>query len=71
MPESAAVHSELREAGLPVALAGAGPSLLVIVPRPEVAMRAEQVRRICRDRNAGWRVFVSEWESEGAKTSQK
>jgi len=70
MPESAAVHAELREAGLPVALAGAGPSLLTIVPRPEVAMRAEQVRRICRDRSAGWRVFVSEWESKGARTSR-
>jgi homoserine kinase len=66
MPETAAVHAELREAGLPVALAGAGPSLLVVVPRPESATRAEQVRRICRARNAGWRVFVSEWEPEGA-----
>jgi homoserine kinase len=70
MPESAAVHSQLREAGLPVALAGAGPSLLTIVPRPEVAMRAEQVRRICRDRGEGWRVFVSEWELKGAQTSK-
>ena len=70
MPETAAVHTELRESGLPVALAGAGPSLLVIVPRPEVAMRAEQVRRICRERSSGWRVFVSEWESNGAKTSR-
>jgi homoserine kinase len=69
MPESAAVHAELREAGLPVALAGAGPSLLVIVPKPEVAMRAEQVRRICRERGEGWRVFVTEWESNGAKAS--
>jgi homoserine kinase len=69
MPETAAVHAELQESGLPVAVAGAGPSLLVIVPRPEVAMRAEQIRRICRDRHAGWRVFVSEWESEGAAAS--
>ena len=61
-----AVHAELREAGLPVALAGSGPSLLVVAPRPEAATRAEQVRRICRARNAGWRVFVSEWEPEGA-----
>ncbi len=66
MPESAAVHAELRSAGLPVALAGAGPSLLVIVPRPEVATRAEQIRRVCRAREASWRVFVSEWESQGA-----
>ncbi|MFN2526399.1 MAG: homoserine kinase [Actinomycetota bacterium] len=66
MPETAAVHRDLRAAGLPTALAGAGPSLLVIVPRPEVATRAEQVRRICRERNSGWRVFVSEWEPEGA-----
>jgi homoserine kinase len=66
MPESAAVHSELRAAGLPVSLAGAGPSLLLIVPRPESATRAEQVRRVCRERNAGWRVFVSEWEPQGA-----
>jgi homoserine kinase len=69
MPETAAVHAELREAGLPVAVAGAGPSLLVVVPRPEVAMRAEQIRRICRDRQSGWRVFVSEWESSGASAS--
>jgi homoserine kinase len=69
MPESAAVHSELRDAGLPVAVAGAGPSLLIVVPRPEVAMRAEQIRRVCRDRRAGWRVFVSEWEYEGASAS--
>lgn len=67
MPESAAVHAELRSSGLAVALAGAGPSLLVVVPRPEAATRAEQVRRICRERNAGWRVFVNEWEPEGAK----
>jgi homoserine kinase len=66
MPETAAVHSALRSAGLAVALAGAGPSLLVIVPRPEAPMRAEQVRRICRERPAGWRVFVSEWEPQGA-----
>lgn len=68
MPETAAVHAELREAGLPVALAGAGPSLLVVVPRPEAATRAEQVRRICRARNSGWRVFVSEWEPQGARS---
>ena len=67
MPESAAVHKEMREAGLPVAVAGSGPSLLLIAPRPEAATRTEQVRRICRARNSGWRVFVSEWESEGAK----
>jgi homoserine kinase len=66
MPESAAVHAELRDAGLPVALAGAGPSLLVIVPRPEAQTRAEQVRRVCRSRDAGWKVFVNEWESQGA-----
>lgn len=66
MPETAAVHEELGEAGLAVSLAGAGPSLLVVVPRPEVAMRAEQVRRVCRERKSGWRVFVSEWESSGA-----
>lgn len=66
MSETAAVHKELRKAGLAVALAGAGPSLLVVVPRPEVATRAEQVRRVCRERNSGWRVFVSEWEPQGA-----
>jgi homoserine kinase len=66
MPETAAVHAELRASGLPVALAGSGPSLLMIVPRPEAATRAEQVRRVCRTRDAGWRVFVSEWETEGA-----
>ena len=69
MPETAAVHQQLRESGLPVALGGAGPSLLIVVPRPEAATRAEQVRRICRDRSAGWRVFVSEWEPEGARAS--
>jgi len=69
MPETAAVHMELRAAGLAVALAGAGPSLLVVVPRPEGPTRAEQVRRICRERGAGWRVFVTEWESEGARAS--
>jgi len=68
MPESAAVHMEIKDAGLPVALAGAGPSLLVVVPRPESATRAEQIRRICRERNAGWRVFVSEWEPAGARS---
>ncbi len=66
MPETAAVHAELRAARLPVAVAGAGPSLLVIVPRPEAATRAEQVRRVCRERASGWRVFVSEWEAQGA-----
>lgn len=69
MPETFEVHSALRQAGLAVALAGAGPSLLVVVPRPEVAMRAEQVRRVCRERNSGWRVFVSEWEPNGAGTN--
>lgn len=66
MPETAAVHAELKSSGLPVSLAGAGPSLLVVVPRPEAATRAEQIRRICRERNSGWRVFVSEWEPDGA-----
>jgi homoserine kinase len=69
MPETAAVHQELRSAGLPVALAGAGPSLLIIAPKPEGPTRAEQVRRVCRARGAGWRVFVSEWESEGATST--
>ena len=69
MPESAAVHAELRKAGLAAALAGAGPSLLIVVPRPEAHTRAEQIRRICRERNSGWRVFVSEWEPEGARAS--
>ncbi|MGH2825461.1 MAG: homoserine kinase [Actinomycetota bacterium] len=68
MPETFAVHSSLRDAGLAVALAGAGPSLLIVVPRTEAATRAEQVRRVCRARQAGWRVFVSEWESSGATT---
>jgi homoserine kinase len=66
MPETLAVHSLVREAGLAVSLAGAGPSLLVVVPRPEAATRAEQIRRICREREQGWRVFVSEWEDQGA-----
>jgi homoserine kinase len=66
MPETAAVHRELGGAGIPVCLAGAGPSLLAVVPRPESAMRAEQIRRVCRSRAAGWRVFVSEWEPQGA-----
>src|ERR687895_2390688 len=69
MPETAAVYAEVRRAGLAVALAGAGPSLLIVVPKPERATRAEQVRRICRERRAGWRVFVSEWEPEGARAS--
>jgi homoserine kinase len=69
MPETSAVHQELRAAGLAVALAGAGPSLLVVVPKPEAATRAEQVRRVCRERRAGWRVFVSEWEPQGARAS--
>jgi homoserine kinase len=69
MPETAAVHEALRAAGLAVALAGAGPSLLVVVPKPEAATRAEQIRRVCRERNAGWRVFVSEWEPNGAQAS--
>lgn len=67
MPETAAVYEQIQGASLPVALAGAGPSLLIVVPRPESATRAEQVRRICRERRSGWRVFVSEWEPEGAK----
>ena len=70
MPESAAVHAEMREAGLPVAIAGSGPSLLIVAPRPEAATRTEQVRRICRSRNSGWRVFVSEWEVDGAAEEQ-
>ncbi len=69
MRETAAVHAEMKEAGLPVAVAGSGPSLLIIAPRPDAATRTEQVRRICRSRNAGWRVFVSEWESDGASSS--
>lgn len=67
MPESAAVHAELREAGVPVAMSGAGPSLLIVVAKPEAQTRAEQVRRVCRARNAGWRVFVSEWQNVGAE----
>lgn len=69
MPETAELHARLRETGLPVAVAGAGPSLLLIVPRPEAVTRAEQVRRLCRGREAGWRVFVSEWEPEGATSA--
>jgi homoserine kinase len=67
MPESAEVYREIQTAGLPVALAGAGPSLLIVVPRPEAGVRADQVRRIVRNRSGGWRVFVSEWELSGAE----
>jgi homoserine kinase len=67
MPETAEVLNQLRDAGLPAAMAGAGPSILVVVPKPEAATRTEQVRRVCRNRNAGWRVFASEWEPEGAQ----
>jgi homoserine kinase len=67
MPETAEVLGQLRDAGLPAAMAGAGPSILVVVPKPEAATRTEQVRRVCRNRNAGWRVFASEWEPEGAQ----
>lgn len=67
MKESKEVLEEIQAAGLPVALAGAGPSLLVVVPRPEAGVRSDQLRRICRNRAAGWRVFVSEWESNGAQ----
>ena len=66
MQETAAVHAEMKEAGLPVSVAGSGPSLILIVPRPDAATRTEQVRRICRNRSAGWRVFLSEWEPAGA-----
>jgi homoserine kinase len=66
MPETAAVHGEIRRAGLPVALGGRGPSLVIVVPRPEAPLRAEQIRRICRNRGTGWRVFVTEWEPDGA-----
>jgi homoserine kinase len=66
MPETAAVLEQLRSAGLPAAMAGAGPSILAVVPKPEAATRTEQIRRVCRSREAGWRVFVSEWEPEGA-----
>ena len=69
MPETAELHARLRETGLPVAVAGAGPSLLLIVPRTEVATRAEQIRRVCRSRDAGWRVFVSDWEPQGATSA--
>lgn len=69
MPETYAVHAELKASSLAVALAGAGPSLLIVVPRPEAATRAEQIRRVCRARNSGWRVFVSEWEPEGATST--
>jgi homoserine kinase len=67
MPETAAVLTELRDAGLPAAMAGAGPSILAVVPKPEAATRTEQIRRVCRNRSEGWRVFVSEWEPEGAQ----
>ena len=70
MPETDAVHRAIRSAGLAVSLAGAGPSLLIVVPRPEVSTRAEQIRRICRERDAGWRVFVSEWEPQGAGAAE-
>ena len=69
MPDSALLHEELRATGIPVALAGAGPSLLLIVPRPEAATRAEQIRRVLRARDEGWRLFVLEWEAEGATSS--
>jgi homoserine kinase len=70
MPESEEVYREIQAAGLPVALAGAGPSLLVVAPRPEARVRADQVRRICRNRAGGWRVFVSEWELSGAEADE-
>jgi homoserine kinase len=67
MPESAEVYREIQAAGLPVALAGAGPSLIVVAPRPEAGVRSDQLRRICRNRAGGWRVFVSEWEPSGVQ----
>lgn len=69
VPQTAELYEELNGVGLPVSLAGAGPSLLIVVPRPEAATRAEQIRRILKSRDEGWRLFVSEWEPQGATST--
>ena len=64
MAETRALHAGLRAAGVPAALSGAGPSVLVLVD----AAAAEAAREIARGLlPPGWGVVDAGWDLDGAR----
>ncbi len=62
MPETAAAIEELRDAGVPAAVSGAGPSIVCLFVRGE----DDAPRRLLADL-AGWSVLDVGWDLEGAR----
>lgn len=64
MTESLDLHAELRGKGIPTALAGAGPSLICLIP----ADRRAEVLRLAQDLvPEGWEVLEASWDLDGAQ----
>ncbi|MFN2611296.1 MAG: homoserine kinase [Actinomycetota bacterium] len=64
MPQSLGLHEGLRGKGIPTALAGAGPSLISLVP----ADRIEDAKRTAEGLiPGGWEIMTPGWDLQGAK----
>lgn len=66
MPESGKLHRQLRSAGIPTALSGAGPSLISLVQAGELGEATDVVKSLLPE---GWGFESPGWDLEGAKVS--
>jgi homoserine kinase len=64
MPASAKLHEELRAAGIPTTLSGAGPSLLCLIEKATQHSAVERIRRFLPD---GWKLITPGWDRVGAR----
>jgi homoserine kinase len=64
MPASAKLHDDLRAAGIPATLSGAGPSLLCLVEKAVQHSAVERIRRLLPD---AWKLITPGWDRVGAR----
>lgn len=64
MPETQGLHASLRAKGVAAALAGAGPSIVCLVPAADIAESAAVARDLAPP---GWDVLAPGWDTGGAQ----
>lgn len=67
LPETAAVYDALRARGYAVALAGAGPSLLIALDTPTAGAGMASIRAVVELAAGDWQVQLLGWDSSGAQ----
>jgi homoserine kinase len=64
MPASGKLHEQLRAAGIPTTLSGAGPSLLCLIEKSGQHSAVERIRRFLPE---GWKLITPGWDLGGAR----